>query len=224
MYELMERYFDGTERSRFEEDLVEKELVLILREVNSGEIQGFSTLARMELAVDSRDIVAFFSGDTIIAKEFWGESILSRLWCQTVFPEAERIVAERPSAQVFWFLICSGYKTYRFLPIFFREFYPCPDHDTPADLNRVLDALGEMKFGSQYDSKSGIVRFTHAAPLRDGVADVTERRMNDPIVSFFQGRNTCHARGDELACITRISRSNLTRAGERMLSARLASR
>jgi len=218
-YELLSTYFDKTERSIFEDDLAEKELIILLREIRSGEIQGFSTLMRVEINVDSQDIVAFFSGDTIVAKEYWGETVLSRLWGQIVFAEADLIAAERPSTQVFWFLISSGYKTYRFLPVFFREFFPCPSLSTPRHIQRILDVLGKTRFGSEYDAASGIVRFRHAAPLRQGVADISEQRLNDPMVAFFNSKNPGHARGDELACIARISRANVTRAGERMLAA-----
>jgi len=219
MYELMSTYFDKTQRTLFEDDLAEKELIILLREIRSGQIQGFSTLMRMESNVDSQDIVAFFSGDTIVSKEYWGETVLSKLWGQIVFTKADLIVAERPSAQVFWFLISSGYKTYRFLPVFFREFFPCPSLSTPQYIQRILDVLGETRFGDQYDAASGIVRFLQAAPLRQGVADITEQRLNDPMVAFFNSKNPGHARGDELACIARISRNNVTRAGERMLAA-----
>ena len=218
MYALLSAYFDGTCRSRFEEDLAEKESAVVLKDANDGQIQGFSTISRMEMTVDGREVVAFFSGDTIVAREYWGETILSRLWSQTVFAEAELIVADRPQVHVYWFLICSGYKTYRFLPVFFREFYPCPSSSQPNDLKRILDALGNAKFGDEYDAASGIVRFIHAAPLRPGVAEVTERRLSDPMVAYFNSVNPGHVLGDELACITRISRTTVTRAGARMLS------
>lgn len=217
MYALLSTYFAGTRRDQFDADLAEKTSVVLLRERDTGEIQGFSTLMRVEISVSECNIVAFFSGDTIVAAQYWGESILSRLWSQTVFAEADCIVADRPSTRVFWFLICSGYKTYRFLPIFFRRFYPNPESRTPGDVQRILDTLGRTKFGDRYDVASGVVRLEHATPLRDGVADVTEHRLRDPLVAFFASRNPGHTRGDELACITEISRSNLTRAGERVV-------
>ena len=218
VYALLATYFAGTRRARFDADLAEKESVVLLRHRDTEEIQGFSTLMRMEVLVDGRDIVAFFSGDTIVAAEYWGDSILCRLWSQTVFAEADCIIAERPCAQVFWFLICSGYKTFRFLPVFFRTYYPNPEARTPDDVQRILDTLGTAKFGNRYDA--GVVRLEQAAPLRPGVADVTEQRLRDPLVAFFTSRNPGHALGDELACITAISRSNLTRAGERMVGSR----
>lgn len=217
MFDLLSAYFNNAERVRFEADLAEKEAVVLLRDSVHGQIQGFSTWSRMELAVAGREIVAFYSGDTIVAAEFWGESLLSRLWSQTVFAEADKIAVLRPNAEVFWFLICSGYKTYRFLPVFFTEFYPTPHASTPEDWQLLLDTLGSAKFGPRYNPATGIVRFPQATPLRPGVAEITDRRLTDPMVAFFQSRNPGHTRGDELACITRISRQNVTRAGARML-------
>ena len=51
----------------------------------------------------------------------------------------------RPRAEFYWFLISKGYKTYRFLPLFFREFYPRHDAPTPAWAKEILDALGRHK-------------------------------------------------------------------------------
>jgi len=195
-----------------------EDAVFLLRDADSGRIHGFSTLMRMTACVDGKEIVAFFSGDTIIDRDYWGETVLSRLWSQTVFAEAERIVAERPAATAYWFLICSGYKTWRFLPVFFREFYPNADGPTPPHLQRILDTLGARKFGDQYLPEAGIVRLRAVAPLRPGIATVTAERLRDPQVAFFARMNPGHVRGDELACLTELSRANLTRAGQRMVS------
>ncbi len=221
MYELLATYFLGTSRAQFESDLAEKESIVLLRDLKDGQIQGLSTLMRISISMDNREIVAFFSGDTIVAQEFWGETILSRLWSQTVFAEADRIRTDSPDARIFWFLICSGYKTWRFLPVFFKEFYPHPDMATPPGIKRILDALGNRKFHGEYYPEEGVVRFRSATPLRQGVADVTEERLRDPLISFFQRINPGHINGDELACLTEISRDNLTRAGERMVGPRL---
>ncbi len=218
MYGLLVSYFVGTSRLQFESDLAEKEAAILLRDAESGQIQGFSTLMRIAACVDARQIVAFFSGDTIVAHQYWGESELSRLWSRTVFAEAHRILAKQPETSVYWFLICSGYKTWRFLPVFFREYYPNAKAPTPPHVKHILDALGECKFGNQYDTRTGVVRLRSAAPLRSGVADVTDQRLRDPRIAFFTKMNPGHLLGDELACLTELSRSNLTRAGERMVS------
>ena len=217
MYEILRRYFAGTDRARFDADLLEKETVIVLRDRESGGIRGFSTLMRIDARIDGTDVIAFFSGDTIVEPAYWGDPALSRLWGSVVFGEADRLAIESPKTRVFWFLICSGYKTWRFLPVFFREFYPNADAPTPLFHQRLLDALGRQKFGDEYIPGAGIVRFARATPLRDGVAAVTEGRLRDPQVAFFVRANPGHAAGDELACVTEVSRANLTRAGRRMV-------
>jgi hypothetical protein len=97
MYALLRAYFNGTTRERFEADLREKEAVILLRDGWAGRVQGFSTFTRMTVG-DS--VVAFFSGDTIIDREFWGETVLSRVWGATVFAEAEKISADSPGTTV----------------------------------------------------------------------------------------------------------------------------
>jgi hypothetical protein len=218
MYALLRMYFSGTARAQFEADLREKESVILLRDAESSTVQGFSTLMRIEATIDGGDVVAFFSGDTIIDREYWGDTVLSRIWGQTVFVEADRIAAQRPGTRFYWFLICSGYKTWRFLPVFFREFYPNPEHPTPPHAQRILDTLGRAKFGDEYLQDAGVVRFRNPSPLRRGVADITGERLRDPHVAFFARMNPGHVDGDELACIAEVSRTNLSRAAARMLA------
>ena len=79
MYGLLQAYFCGTDRDRFDADLREKEAVFLLRDADSGRIHGFSTLMRMTACIDGKEIVAFFSGDTIVDRDYWGETVLSRL-------------------------------------------------------------------------------------------------------------------------------------------------
>ena len=209
MYGVLERYFSGTARARFESDLEEKEGAILLRDSDKGRIQGFSTFLRMRATIDGRDLVAFFSGDTIVDRDYWNETLLSRMWGRMVFAEADRL-----EVPVYWFLISSGYKTWRFLPIFFRRFFPLHDD---GNLSRIASTLGSLKFGDEYLPEQGVVRFRHPTPLRAGVADLTEQRLRDPHIAYFAKKNPGWARGDELVCLTEVSRANLTRAGERMV-------
>jgi hypothetical protein len=213
MCTLLTHYFANVTRRQFEHDLAEKEWVVLLADTGSGQIQGFSTLMRLCVVIDGQPIVAFFSGDTIIDREYWGETQLPRLWGRHVFGLAENI----HGARVYWFLISSGYKTYRFLPIFFREFYPTYQRPTPPAVKRLLDALAYLKFLSEYDSQKGVIRLAAATPLRPGVAEITERRLKDPHVAFFVAANPGYDRGDQLACLVELTRANLTPAGRRMM-------
>jgi len=213
MYGLLAHHFSNVTRPQFEQDLAEKEWVILLTDTGSGQIQGFSTLMRLEVVVDHQPIVAFFSGDTIIHQDYWGETELPRLWGRHVFGLAKTI----PEARVYWFLTSSGYKTYRFLSVFFREFYPSYQRPTPAAIKRALDALAQLKFPSEYDAERGLIRSATAAPLRPGVAEVTKRRLRDPHVAFFVAANPGHAAGDQLACLVELTPANLTSAGRRVV-------
>ena len=219
MYQLLETYFQNTSVQQFAHDLAEKDTVILLRDADDGPVVGFSTLMKIAITIEHRNVVAFFSGDTIIAREHWGSSLLARLWATWVFREADRIRQHSPDTLFYWFLISSGYKTWRYLPTFFVSFAPHPDMPPSPFDRQVLQTLAAQKFGDDYHADTGVVRLRRANPLRPGVAEVTERRLRDPFVDFFIRMNPGHRQGDELACLVPVSRSNLTPAGVRMLKA-----
>jgi hypothetical protein len=219
MYELLETYFENTSRRQFDSDLDEKDFVILLRNAEDARVIGFSTLMKIAVTVAGKRVVGFFSGDTIIARECWGSSLLGRLWLKTVFREADSIHLHSRDTLIYWFLICSGYKTWRYLPVFFREYLPHPESRASRFDREVLHALAAKKFADEYDPDTGVIRFRRANPLRRGVAEVTGQRLRDPMIEFFTRMNPGHAEGDELACLAPISRSKLTPAGLRPLRA-----
>lgn len=212
MFALMDRYY-RTSRPVFEADLAEKEQVILLTEPAAGRIRGFSTMLRLDL--DSYS--ALFSGDTIIHEDFRYTTVLPRFWAELAFGLRDRIKAAEPARPVYWFLITSGYKTYRYLPVFFREFYPRHDRPTPPDMRRIMDTLAQTRYGEQYDAARGVIRLARGAPLREGVADIQPRHLRNPDIAFFDRANPGHVHGEELVCLAPIERENLTRAGRRMV-------
>jgi hypothetical protein len=214
MAQLFGEHYAQVCPEQFLRDLAEKDQVVLLRDESSGTLQGFSTLATYVSSVQGRQVGVVYSGDTIIRPAYWGTPALPSVWIKRVLA----LAADLPQP-VYWLLISSGYKSYRFLPVFYREFYPRYDCPTPPDLQAAMDALAQQRFGAQYDADTGVVRFEDGAtPLRPGVADVSEERQRNPHVRFFLERNPGHAQGDELVCLTRISWENLTSAGQRMAS------
>lgn len=204
MFALYTSYFATTDRISFERDLAEKDWVVLLCD-DDGNIDGFSTLMRMRVG----RATVFFSGDTIVARHRWATFDLPRLWSRHVFAEADE--------NTYWFLISSGYRTYRCLPVFFRDFVPRPGGN--AAMKPLLDEIATAKFGDAYDPRTGVIRLATPAPLREGVSD-PELRLKNPHVRFFVEANPGHAEGDELACLVRISVDNVTPAGLRMIGRR----
>ncbi len=214
MFDLIDRHFDGMSRRTFKTDLDEKQWVIQLLDSATGAVRGFSTQVLWDLDVDGRRVSAVYSGDTIVDRDHWGSNLLAQLWGQFVIS----LIDERPDSELVWFLISMGYKTYRFLPVFFQEFYPRHDAATPRWAKAIINAAARRKYANSYDASAGIIRAgPKACRLRAGVADVTAERLRDPHVRFFAERNPGHARGDELCCIAPLERANFTKAGHRLL-------
>jgi hypothetical protein len=216
MFALMDRYYENVRRAVFEADLDEKQWVIQVRHPHSGELCGFSTQMLLDVSVSGRPITALFSGDTIIDRSHWGDSALTHVWGRL----ALKLMDEYPETELHWFLISKGYKTYRFLPLFFHSFYPHPERPMPADVREVLDGLARQKYPRDYDAARGVIRAGAGHDrLRDGVAEITPARLRDPFVRFFVERNPGHARGEELCCLAPLTRANFTPAAYRAIDA-----
>ncbi len=215
MFALMDEHYANVHRRVFAADLAEKRWAILVRDAVSERLCGFSTLMLLDADVAGRPIKALFSGDTIIHRDCWGERAFARAWGRF----ALTLIDDHPDAELYWFLISQGYKTYRFLPLFFHEFYPRPAAPTPAVMRAIIDALAGERYGASYDAAAGIVRATPTQyRLRPGLADVTPERLRDPLVAFFHAANPGHARGDELGCLAPLTRGNFTPAAYRVIA------
>lgn len=214
MYALMDNYYESIARSTFDADLDGKEWVIEIADKSSNRLIGFSSQVLMHLQVDGRSIRTLFSGDTIVDRNWRGQQKLFQIsgWF------LRRLMEAYPDDELYWFLISKGYKTYRFLPLFFHEFYPCCARTTPARHKSVSDALGARIDPSRYDPRSGILRAGPAGcRLRPGVADITPNRLRDQHVRFFAEANPGHSRGDELCCLASLTPTNFTPAAYRAM-------
>jgi hypothetical protein len=211
MHQLLTQHFEGVTRSQFDRDLAEKNWVILL--TRATELVGFSTLLVYETRFERAPVSVVYSGDTIVAPEAWGTTALPRAWIAAV----NRLRSTVPRGPYYWLLLTSGFRTYRFLPVFWREFFPRFDRTTPPGQGHLLEYLATERFGAQYDAQSGIVRFLQPQRLRAGLNQIPAGRDADPHIAFFAERNAGHARGDELVCLTELSPENLTAAGRRMV-------
>jgi hypothetical protein len=210
MFALLEQHFDGVTPEQFARDLAEKNLALLLRRGKT--LVGFSTLLAYATDFEGAAVNVIYSGDTIVAPAAWGTTALPRAWVAGV----AALRATLSPGRCFWLLLTSGFRTYRFLPVFWREFFPHFDRPTPCATQRLLDQLGRERFGALFDTNAGVVRFKRPQRLRTGLEGVAPGRERDPHIAFFLSRNPGHVRGDELVCLAELSPDNLTRAGRRM--------
>ncbi|HEV7508340.1 MAG TPA: hypothetical protein VGS07_25890 [Thermoanaerobaculia bacterium] len=211
LFALLAAHFQGVTRERFAADLGEKNWILLLEE--DGRLRGFSTLRIYETAGPGGEpLTVVYSGDTIVEQDAWATAALPKSWIAAVRALRER----HPRGRLLWLLLTSGFRTYRFLPVFWRDFWPRPDSATPPEVRALLDHLARERFGSAFDAAAGIVRFPEPQILREGLDTIPEGRLADPHVAFFLKQNPGWAQGDELVCLTELAEDNLTPAGRRM--------
>jgi hypothetical protein len=204
MFDLYGRYFCNTSQDSFLRDLAEKDWVILLRD--GDRIVGFSTQMVFWLRVNDREHAFLFSGDTIVDRAHWQDSGLAGSFGHVML----RLIRESGGTPLYWFLISKGYRTYRFLPVFFNRFYPAFDRTTPPEVARLIDAAANHKFGGAYDAATGLVRFGGRKDrLRPEMCEIPESRRRDPHVRFFLEKNPGYRLGDELACLAPIHHDNL---------------
>lgn len=214
MFELMAEHFEGIDRARFTADLDEKNWVVLLVD-DSGRLVGFTTLLFYVTTWEEKPLTVVYSGDTIVDPSAWQSSVLSRSWIESV----RRLHEQYGDGPLMWLLITSGFRTYRLLTLFWREFFPCHARPTPDATRRLTDHLAARHFGDRYDPAAGVVRFAEPQVLRAHLRGIPERKLRDSHVAFFARANSGHDRGDELVCLTEITPENLTPAGRRMVRA-----
>jgi hypothetical protein len=220
MLALMDRHYQGVSPERFAADLENKDWVIGLFD-RTHEWLGFSTQTVLTANVAGLPVRALFSGDTIVSREHWGDPALSHVWGQLSL----KLIDHSDDAALYWFLISQGFRTYRFLPVFFHEYYPRYDVPTPPPVQEVLMALASQRFADYFDAAGGVVRAGRDQYcLRESLAEVPESRRRDPHVAYFLRANPGYAAGDELCCLAPLTRENFTAAAWRVINADNTSR
>jgi hypothetical protein len=210
MYRLFTTHFERVSEYRFRVDLERKDWVIRVRDGKT--LLGFTSLQLLPACTAARALNVLYSGDTIMRPEARSTTLLARTWIDSV----RRISELHGAAHMHWLLLVSGFRTYRLLPVFWREFFPSCTQATPDEVRDTVTELAGTLFGAGYDARAGVVRFDNPQPLRPELSRIPESRLADPHVRFFASANPGHAAGDELVCWTRLTHDNLTAAGARM--------
>lgn len=213
MLSLLQTQFQGVTESSFTADLAEKSWALLIAD-DDGRLTAFTTLDLYPSAFDGRRVWVVYSGDTVVHPANWHSHSLMQAW----WPCILALQAAYRAEPLYWMLISSGFRTYRYLPALARSFYPRRDHPIPAKMNSLMNHLAAERFGSGYDPARGIIRPRALYPLRPDLAAVPEARNADPDVAFFLAANPGHAVGEELLCLAEVTPNNLTPLGQRVVA------
>jgi hypothetical protein len=222
MAALYLKNFDGSSESIFRSDLAEKNEVILLN--CKEQLVGFTTLKIFEVTWHSRPVRIVYSGDTIVSPLHWGQQELAFAWISRI----GEIKHSAPALPLFWFLLVKGHRTFKYLSVFGKSFFPHWSVDR-EDLKSLADQLASAKFGSDYDPETGVVRFpTSRGHLKAAIADATPEEMTKAATQYFFQKNPGYRMGHELVCICELELFNMKpltarifkRAGEAIIHVR----
>jgi hypothetical protein len=202
MYKLFEMFYENVSFERFKNDLNAKTRVIIMLD-NKKRIQGFSTLYDFDFYHHNKNYRILYSGDTIIAPDYWGTSALTLEFLKNMII----LKAKYPTRPVWWFLISKGFKTYLLLANNFINYYPRYDLETPMEQESLIQQLSEKLYPGKYNAQTGVIEFSmeEHERLRESIAPITPELMEKyPKIKFFQQKNPDWKKGHELACIGEV--------------------
>lgn len=195
--------YDGSSETVFFGDLARKHEVLLVQA--DGELIGFTTLRVFEWDWQGDPVRIVYSGDTVIDRAHWGQQALAFAWITRM----GELKAERPDIPLYWFLLVKGHRTFRYLPVFGKSFYPHWSEDR-SDLKPLADALASAMFGSDYNAASGVVEFDESrGHLKPNIAMPAPEELEREGVRFFLERNPGFRRGHELVCLCEVEERNM---------------
>lgn len=214
LFKLFAQYYEQINREKFEQDLMSKDHIIILRCVQDKKIRGFSTLKVLEFHINQKKVVGVFSGDTIIDENFWGATALTFEFFKYVL----KAKAKNPFRDVFWLLISKGFKTYLLLANNFQTYYPRFDRETPKEYQEFLTNAYLELFPQDFDPSSGLLKTANKYDrLKSHIAQIGDKELENPKIAFFQKSNPHWSLGDELCCLGRIDLGLVTRYSSRTL-------
>ncbi len=201
MFELLESHYANAFWPQFNADLDEKHWAILLFCPQTDKLVGFSTQVLLE-PVDNCHIL--YSGDTIIAREYWGSITLPVAFLELV----NKIKAAHPGDRLFWMLISKGLRTYKFLSVFLTEYYPHHTLQTPEQVKAMMNLTGTRKFGQKFKPEKGIIEAGANDQYLKEEYQPDENKSN-PVASFFFSANPEYTKGDELLCFAELSDDNI---------------
>lgn len=195
--------YDGSSESTFFRDLDRKDEALL---VFDGErLIGFTILWVFERDWRGERIRVVYSGDTVVDRAHWGQQALAFDWISRM-GEYKR---QRPELPFYWLLLVKGARTFRYLPLFGKSFFPHWSEQR-GDLKALADALARELFPEDYNPATGVVEFSCSrGHLKPEIASPSRDELQREEVRFFLERNPGYSRGHELVCLCEVETHNM---------------
>ena len=202
MYHLFTQYYAGHNFESFKHDLLAKDDVILLKCDDVKEIQGFSTIIKVKITIKNKLYRGMYSGDTVVSTEYWGSPALGNMFLKYLWWHK----IKNPFSPLYWFLISKGYKTYLLMANNFQTHYPRFEEETPAFYQELMDSFYEKKFKETYSSEENLMTpVGETCYVKNNIANIDEKLLKLPRVSFFTKKNPNWQSGTELCCIARMT-------------------
>lgn len=210
-------HYESTSEALFRRDLAEKDEAIVL---HAGEaLVGFTTLRVYSVSHLGTPVRIVYSGDTIVDRRFWGQQDLAFAWIYRI----GELKAQAPKIPLYWFLLVKGHRTFKYLSVFGKSFYPHWRIDR-SDLKPLGDQLAQACFGDDYQPERGIVAFGESrGHLHPSIAEPTKEEHLKDATRFFLAKNPGYRDGHELVCICELELHNMKPLAARIFARALAS-
>jgi hypothetical protein len=216
MFRLLDGMFANVRREAFDGDLAAKQWVIRVHDPISCELVGFSTQVLLGPERTGSASRVLYSGDTVVERQHWGDIALSHVWGRLALDLIDQYGDER----LYWLLTSKGFRTYRYLPMFFHEWFPRSERSTPPFEAELVNKLGTYLAPHRYDPDAQVIRAGDGKDfVRPGISEPIGRAASDEHVRYFLDRNPHYDRGDELCCLAPLTKENFTRAAYRVIAA-----
>lgn len=202
MYSLMEKNYKGVAIDSFKKDLKSKDTVFLFSD--QDRIQGFTGLQFKPYQFSNTEILIAYSGDTVLEQTYRGTLSIPVYWGRYMLSLSEN----NPS--LFWLLTSKGFRTYRYLSVFFKEFIPMPSPPNEY-LFHLREQIAKEFFGDSFDRTTGILdRKENNQAIMDPDSDWNAiRASKDPYIQFFEKANPNFDKGNELVCLAHFHQTNI---------------
>ena len=212
MFALMQDSYEHINYADFLADLRRKEFVGLLY-TDQGQIAGFTTFVVREFT-DPDPFDVLFSGDTIIGNSFRGTQELIRGVGRSFGTYLGR--SQSKNKRLYWLLTTKGHRTYLYLPLFFKSYYPGQTDEHASYYKEKLDHVCSGLFPNSWKPDQGLlIHNGTASRLNSTEATATHQRHKNPHVDFFLRKNPGFHQGTELACMAEISVENIISFGKK---------
>ena len=213
MLGLYKRYYVRVENERFFADLDRKERIAIVRDAD-GRISAFTSMTTLDLSEGNDRLVGLFSGDTIVDSPGRQYPHLAAL----TVSYAEILRQRFQGTKVYYVLLSKGWRTFRAMSTFFREYAPRVRGRAPAHCTEVIDRVGRFHFPGQYMQSLGIIRYAGGGQsIRPGSAEDIQPGRDIADQEDFLALNPGYLQGDEIICVADCAPGNRTRNYERVI-------